>query len=67
MAVCLNCGTPISKALLKICKKCFEEQEQWCQICGKTITYDQFKKAKGFYCEDCDKILTSSIDNLDTY
>jgi formamidopyrimidine-DNA glycosylase len=66
MIYCVNCNKQLSN-FLWICEDCFNKQEQWCQICGKTITYDQFKKAKGFYCEDCDKILTSSIDNLDTY
>jgi len=61
MAVCLKCGTPISKALLKICRKCFEEQEQWCQMCGITISYDEYVEAEGFYCKYCDEAIKSLV------
>ncbi len=40
------------------------KEHLWCQICGRTITYETYKKNNGFYCDICNDILDQHIESL---
>ena len=61
MFKCIECEKE-TKQFLILCEDCFARQEYWCQICGKIIDYAQYTEARGFYCKDCNKILTEHVN-----
>jgi hypothetical protein len=57
MSTCLVCNCELEEDFMELCEECFTEHEQWCQLCGKVITYDEYLEAESFYCKHCNFIL----------
>jgi len=62
MSRCIICGVGLEKPFLELCEKCFTEHEQWCQMCGVTISFDEYLEAQSFYCKHCNFLLKSLAD-----
>ena len=69
MLKCYECNAPISKEQAEyscevtnnrvcLCSICLEhfKTSLYCMICGQPITYEEFCRNKGFYCDPCNDL-----------